>query len=94
MQDKIQEIMQSVVWFALLQADAREWRAIHGDNEQGQELYERAKEAHSIVESKLRELVREPLPYEQAWSIAATSDSALDAIRKAERAHGITKEGE
>ena len=43
-----------------------------------------------VIESKLRELVREPLTHELAWSIAVVSDNAMHAIRLAERAHGIT----
>jgi hypothetical protein len=52
-----------------------------------------APEFRAQIESKLRELVREPLSDDEAWAIAVNSDNSLHAIRYAERAHGITKEG-
>lgn len=84
MQDKIQEIMGLVNTVQKNRVCA-EMCASHKDHYNAL-----ASAAWASIESKLRELVREPLSHELAWTIAVVSDSPLDAIRKAERAHNIT----
>lgn len=91
MQDKIQEIMGLVdalsvecVSFGIGQVTcSEEYRVLLGDD---------VKKARSLLESKLRELVREPLEVEYPDGITGINAEFIFAAgwHAAERAHGIT----